>query len=289
MKRIFSLFTAICISLAISGCSKTPTGNFVTATTLPVYEIASALCDGTDITVQRLVSENVSCLHDYTLQVSQMQMIESASAIIVTGAGFENFLDDVISAEKTVIDASQNIHYLSIDTHNAHEHEHATDPHIWLAPENAMVMTDNILNGLIALFPQHANIMQKNYEVWSNQLHELAAFAQAELVDLQSKQIITFHDGFVYLANGYGLEIIHSMEEESGSEASAAELIEIIKLVQDNNISAIFTEKNGSDAAAKIISAETGAKIHQLDMAISGDSYIDAMYENIRTLKEALE
>ena len=289
MKRTFALFTAILICFAAAGCTQIPSGNFVAATTLPVYEITSALCSGTDIGVCRLITDNVSCLHDYTLQVSQMQLLEKATAVVINGAGFEDFLNDAISEEKAIIDASVNIACLTGESHEEHGHNHTHDPHIWLAPENAMTMSNNILNGLLELFPQHTNILNENYTLWIEELEKLSTFAHNTLKDLKSNKLITFHDGFGYLAQAYNLDIVHSMEEESGSEASAAELIEIIDLIKKDNIHAIFTEKNGSDSAAKVIAAETGANIYQLDMAISGNSYIEAMYHNIRTLKEALE
>ena len=78
------------------------------------------------------------------------------------------------------------------------------------------------------------------------------------------------------------------MEEESGSEASAKELIELIGLVQEHSLPAIFTEKNGSVSAAAILSGETGVSVYQLDMAMAGEDYFEAMYRNIDTLKEAL-
>jgi hypothetical protein len=40
--------------------------------------------------------------------------------------------------------------------------------------------------------------------------------------------------------------------------------------------------------AARIIAAETGVSLYALDMAMSGDSYFEAMYHNIDTIKEAL-
>lgn len=289
MKRVFVLLIAILICLVMVGCTKLPTEDFVAATTLPVYEITSALCSGTDIRVCKLINENVSCLHDYTLQASQMQLLEKASAIIINGAGFESFLNDAIPADKTVIDASVGISFLTADVHEDHEHNREHDPHIWLAPENAIAMSDNILKGLLKLFPQNTDIFRQNYAAWILKLQELSCFAQTQLQNLKSNKLITFHDGFGYLADAYDLEIVHSMEEESGSEASAAELIEVIQLIKKHNINVIFTEENGSNSAAKIIAAETGAQIYQLDMAISGDSYIKAMYQNIQVLKEALE
>ena len=79
------------------------------------------------------------------------------------------------------------------------------------------------------------------------------------------------------------------MEEESGSEASAKDLIELIRLLRAHNLPAVFVEKNGSPSAASIIAAETGVKVRQLDMAMAGDSYFDAMYRNIDAIKEAME
>ena len=114
-------------------------------------------------------------------------------------------------------------------------------------------------------------------------------YGQRALAELSCRELITFHDGFAYLADCYDLHIIRAVEEESGSEASAAELIELIEEVEHHGLPAIFTETNGSVSAAGIIARETGAETYALDMAMGGDSYFEAMYHNIDTLKEALE
>ena len=84
-----------------------------------------------------------------------------------------------------------------------------------------------------------------------------------------------------------------AIEEEEGSEASAAEIQEIVSLIRKYDIPAIFTEVNGSDATAQAISRETGCEVYQLDMIMSGDGtgiqpYIDAMQKNMDTIVEAL-
>ena len=79
------------------------------------------------------------------------------------------------------------------------------------------------------------------------------------------------------------------MEEESGSEASAKELIHLIEEVKHHALPAIFTEKSGSVSAAQIIARETGCGLYTLDMAMASGSYFDAMYHNINTVKEALQ
>ena len=292
MKKIITILLILTI-IILTGCGQTE--NFeIVATTLPVYEFTSLLCTGTDLSVGRLVTESISCLHDYTLQVDQMRMIENANVIVISGAGLEAFLDNALEHSHMQIDASINVHIHENannhdhDLHDNHSHEHDVDPHIWLSPENAKIMAVNIASGLTELYPQHKEAFQRNLDTLTKKLDTLQIYGSDQLSKLKQRELITFHDGFAYFAESFDLHILESVEEESGSEASAAEIIHLVALVNDNNLPAVFTERSGSDACAGIISKETGAKIYTLDMAMAGDSYFDALYHNIDTVKEAL-
>ena len=107
-------------------------------------------------------------------------------------------------------------------------------------------------------------------------------------------RLITFHDGFQYFARAFDLELLASIEEEAGSEASAHEIVEITELVREYRIPAIFTEVSGSDATAKAIGRETGCGVYQLDMVMSGEGtgvedYERAIVQNLRTVAEVLK
>lgn len=287
MKRLTLLLITVLLFSAMTGCCNSQTECEIAATTLPVYTFTSALCQGTDIRVGQLVTENVSCLHDYTLQVSQMRMLEFAQVVVISGAGLEDFLEDVLTGSHTVIDASANVQTHGHE-HTDGDHHHDHDPHIWLSPENAQIMVKTICTELTALYPQNRDVFAANQDALLAQLTALQHYADETLAALSCRDLITFHDGFSYFAESFHLNILHSVEEEAGSEASAAELKNMIGLVADNDLPAVFIEKSGSDAAAKIISAETGAKIYTLDMGMSGSNYFETMYHNINTIKEAL-
>ena len=282
MKRIFALLAFIIFLLP--GCSTQEKAD-IAATTLPVYEFTARLCQGTGITVTRLVTENVSCLHDYSLNVQQVRAAEAAQLIVISGAGLEAFMEDLL-AGKEVIDSSVGISAIAASHH--HGHDHAEDSHIWLSPENAKQMASNICAGLTQKYPQHTAAFASNLQALLTDIDALQAYADEQLSTLKCRELITFHDGFSHLAEAFDLEILAAVEEESGSEASAAELKNLIRLVGDHDLPAVFTERNGSVSAADIIAAETGVKIYTLDMAMSGHSWLDAMYQNIDTLKEAL-
>ena len=294
MKKLFAVFL-LCL-LLFSGCGGKAETSDIAATTLPVYEFTSSLCRGTGLTVGRLVTESVSCLHDYSLNVNQVRQAESADLIVLSGAGLEEFMEDILTG-KPSIDASQGIALLEGEEHeDAHDHEvgqedghhHEHDPHIWLSPANARIMAANICAGLTAKYPQWAAVFSDNLDALLVKLDALEQYGQDTLSQLSCRELITFHDGFAYFAQAFGLEILAAVEEESGSEASAKELIQLITLTREHSLPAIFTEQNGSTSAADILSRETGAKEYILDMAMAGDSYFDAMYRNIDTIKEAL-
>ncbi len=285
MKKLLAVVLALCL-LPLSGCTKQETAEIV-ATTKPVYDFTAALCQGTDLTVTLLVTEQLSCLHDYTLQVHQMRAVESAELVILSGAGLEDFLDDALKSVACVVDSSAGItlHCGSHD-HEGHHHEH--DPHIWLSVANARAMTENICRELTERYPQHENAFAINLAALQKRFDQLDDYGKAALSGLKSRELITFHDGFSYFAEYWGLHILHALEEESGSEASAGELKELITLVRDNRIRAIFVEENGSTSAANTVAAETGIGVYALTMGMSDMDYFTAMYHNIDTIKEAL-
>lgn len=290
MKRFLTL---IALALLLCGCGSSEPAR-VAATTLPVWEFTTRLCQGTDISVTRLVTEQVSCLHDYSLNVGQVKAAEAAEVVVISGAGLEEFLHDVIDDSK-VIDASSGIQLIcpeEDDHHHDHDHEghhHESDPHIWLSPQNAKIMAENICQGLSKAYPSHADTFAQNLTNLLSDLDTLQAYGEEQLSSLSCRELVTFHDGFAYLADSFDLTILEAVEEESGREASAKELIHLIEMVESHHLPAIFTEKSGSVSASGIIARETGCGQFSLDMAMAGDSYFDAMYHNIDTIQEALQ
>jgi len=292
MKRMLWILAVL---LLCTGCAQRQPQAQVAATTLPVYEFTQRLCQGTEISVTRLVTENVSCLHDYSLNVRQVKAAEAAELIVISGGGLEDFMADILSDADAVIDSSAGIALLECEEHHDHgqhgheEHHHGeADAHIWLSPDNAKVMAQNICAGLSEKYPEKADVFTGNLTKLLEELDALQQYGLQQLADLSCRELITFHDGFAYFADCFHLNILKAVEEESGSEASARELVELIELVRQHQLPAIFTETNGSVSAADIIAAETGVKAYRLDMVMSGENYFEAMYQNIDAVKEAL-
>jgi ABC-type Zn uptake system ZnuABC Zn-binding protein ZnuA len=273
----------------------------VVATTYPVYLFASAVTDGVDgVSVVRLNTGETSCVHDYTLSVDDMKKLERADVIVLNGAGLEDFMEDALaSSQAQVIDCSQGVELLFTlahedeeEDHAGHDHDHGDyDPHIWMDPDNAVRMVDNLAQGLTQADEAYASAYQANaqtaaalLQAWSETLHTLLDGSSLDIPGL-----ITFHDGFQYFAKAFGLPQLAAIEEEAGSEASAKEIVEITQMVNQYHIPIIFTEVNGSDATARAIARETGCQVAQLSMCMDGpddalSNYWDALAGNLTAI-----
>ena len=298
MRRRNILALLLALTLLLPGCGGARTGGgeearlTILASTYPVYLAARAVTDGVDgVAVERLNTGEVSCLHDYTLTVTDMKKIEQADIIALNGADLEEFMEDALAASSAlVIDCSEGVALLPAMGHEGHDHDTEYDPHIWMDPERAAQMVWNVATVLSELDTMNGDLYTANASAAEARL-------QSEITGVEDPDdlagLITFHDGFQYFAQATGLDLLKAIEEEEGAEASAAEIKEIVGLIGEYDIPAIFTEKNGSDATAQAISRETGCGVAQLDLIMSGEGsgiqpYVDAMDQNIDTILEAL-
>ena len=227
----------------------------------PMYIAAINITDGVDgVEVTNMTKPQTGCLHDYQLMTEDMKTLEHADAFIINGAGMEDFMDKVTSAQKQmkVIDASRGIELI---------HD-----------------------------PAHADAYEKNAASYIEKLTALKTEMHAALDNVPHKDIVTFHEAFPYFAKEFHLNIIAVVEREPGTEPTPSELQETIAQVNALPSKVLFTEPQYSPAAAETIARETGAKIYTLDPVVTGEAtsaaknaYIDTMKRNMETLKEALQ
>ena len=287
MKKQLTFLLAL-VLLLLPGCGTPATRDnaelTIACTTYPVYLLTQAVTEQVpDTAVQLVINQQVSCLHNYTLTMADMKTIEGADLLVINGAGLEDFLSDVLET-RTYLDASQDLDLLWNDE------EGETDPHLWLDPTLAGQMAQNIASGLSAADPEHQAQYEANAADVCSRLTQFQREMCAALADLPIRQLITFHDGFQYFAAAFDLPLLKAIEEEEGSEASAQEINETVRLVEEYSIPIIFTEVNGSDATAQAIARETGCQVGELTMLMDGpddgklSNYLDGLSANITAI-----
>lgn len=272
------------------GCkySKSKDGNFnIVASFYPVYIIAKNVADGAEgVKVINMTPPITGCLHDYSLTSEDMKNLENANIFLINGAGMESFIDKVAkkyTALKTV-ELSRGIPLIKESS--------GVNPHVWVGISNAIVMVENCGKALAEHDPKNADIYMNNAKKYANRLAQLKQKMHAQLDRFKGRKIVTFHEAFPYFAREFGLEIAAVIEREPGSEPSARELADTIKIVRKAKIKALFAEPQYPSSSAKIIASETGAHVFILDPAVTGeddkDAYINCMEKNLIILNKAL-
>ena len=305
----------ILVSLFLTGCNNsaksnnsTESNNKLTIVTsfYPMYiSTLNIVKDIPNVEVLNMTTSQTGCLHDYSLSTKDLKTLSNADILIINGAGMESFLDDVIDeySDLKIIEASKGIDLIEDTEHDDHtedhdheDHDHDVNPHVWVSISKNIEEVSNIAEELSSLDPNHANEYQDNANEYIAKLENLKTEMHSTLDNIAHKDIITFHEDFPYFAEEFGLNIVGVIEIEPDSEPSAKEVENIISIINEKNIKALFTEPQYSSKIADTIAKETGAYIYTLDPIVTGDSnekayndYIIKMQENLNTLKEALK
>ena len=302
-------------SMLLTGCNNSAESNnsiesnnklTIVTSFYPMYiSTLNIVKDIPDVEVINMTAPQPGCLHDYSLSTKDLKTLSSADIFVINGAGMESFLDDVIDeySDLKIIEASKGIDLIEDTEHDDHsedhdheDHDHDVNPHVWVSISKNIEEVSNIAEELSSLDPNHANEYQDNANEYIAKLENLKTEMHSTLDNIAHKDIITFHEAFPYFAEEFGLNIVGVIEIEPDSEPSAKEVENIISIINEKNIKALFTEPQYSSKIADTIAKETGASIYTLDPIVTGDSnekayndYIIKMQENLNTLKEALK
>ena len=286
MMKFRTVFFSIFLSLAVvlTGCSSPGQGEkqglSVITSFYPIYVFTLNVTDGVEgVTVSNLTEPQTGCLHDYALLAKDVKNIEKSDVFIINGGGMEGFLNDVSSlADTQILDTSKGIEIVD------------GNPHIWLSLENAAVQVHNIADGLSEKDAANAAKYQANAKAYIDRLMALNETYKTELAGAKGEKIVTFHEAFTYFAQAYGFEVAAVMAYEPDSTPTAKEMIDVINIVKNEKIKALFAEPQYSDKIAQSISQETGVPIYTLDPATTGEmkkeAFIEIMTKNLETLKQ---
>lgn len=239
--------------------------------------------------VVNMTKPQTGCLHDYQLTPEDIKTLESAQVFVVNGAGMEVFLSKVVSQlpDLRIVEASKGIELIK------GAGEEGDNPHVWVSITLNIQQVRNISEALCAIDPGNAEKYRSNAGEYIKKLEAEKAKMHEVLDKVENRNIITFHEAFPYFAQEFNLNIAAVIEREPGSEPSAGELADTIKIVKEAKVKALFAEPQYPTKAADTIARETGARVYTLDPGVTGpydpDAYLSIMDENLKVLGEALK
>ena len=317
--KLFSLVAACALAaVTMAGCSQNGNASGqqnaqsneklqVVASFYPMYDFAQKI-GGDRVEAANLVPAGTEP-HDWEPSTDDMKTISSADVLVANGAGMEHWLDDVASSadskDLTVVTASDGINLLeaaeededeAADEHGNASEGSSTDPHVWLAPENAKQEMSNIRDAFVKADPDGADEYNANFDKYAAELDQLDSDYKNQLANTKSKDLVVSHQAFGYLCQAYGLNQVPIEGLEADSEPDAKTMANIIDFVKKNNVKVIFGEELVSQKTAQAIADATGAQCEVLnpiegltdEQLSQGEDYFSVMRSNLDELVKAL-
>jgi zinc/manganese transport system substrate-binding protein len=183
------------------------------------------------------------------------------------------------------------------EEHASEHHHDGVDPHAWHSIINVKTYIKNIASGLSQVDPENAEDYQRNAQRYLQKLDKLETESHAKLdtIPLSQRKIITPHDAFGYFARNFKIEFIAPQGISTKSEASASDMVAIIKQIRKDKISAVFMENIADNRIIEQISQETDAKIGGAlfsgslsDKQGPASTYLKMFEYNVNTIVSAL-
>lgn len=320
IKRIL-IFVMVCIAiLSFSGCSelaKSDDGKVhIVASNFPCYDVARRI-GGERADIYMLIPPG-SESHSFEPSTSDIIRISSCDLFICVGGESDRWLDKILDSVQennsfnvlklmdcTRLLEEEHMPGMKYDEsdhhHDHHDHDDESEPeydeHVWTSLRNTSEISEYIKDKLSAIDPEGASYYESNCDLYRAELNALDA-EFVKLFEASENTVMVFGDRFPlrYFVEDYGIEYYAAFPGcAAQTEPDIATIAFLVDKIREEDIRSVFYIDMSNTAMVKSISEETGAFVkcfyscHNVTQTQfdNGDTYLDLMRENLKTLKEA--
>ena len=243
----------------------------VLASVKPLHSLVAGVMEG--VKKPDLIVKGAASPHTYSLKPSQAKQLEEADLIFWIGHELESFLEkplEAIAKKATVVELidSNGLKKLEMreggafDEHGHKEHEehsedkhdkHADeshdehhqgefDIHVWLDPENAKVLVNEIKEALIEIDPGNIRKYEANAKNLMTKLNQLVAQVTAKLATSKGKGFVVFHDAYQYFEERFGMKAVGSITVSPEVVPGASRIRDLKEKINELNALCVFSE-----------------------------------------------
>ena len=293
----------LALAAAVSAAAPAAAAVRVVATTVDLTALAAAV--GGDLVEVETVVPPGSDPEAFEPRPGDLDKVRHADVLIRVGLGYDYWLDRLTGqiADKRLmrggegyVDASAGIPLLEIrgqSVVNEGGHAHGVaNPHYWLDPENAAIVTAGIAEALARRAPAQAPRILANRERFLAGLNAELQRWSTRLAGFAGVKLIAYHNSWPYFARRFRLDIVDFVEPKPGVAPSPAHLARLIAEGRRGNVRAILHEPYEPDDSSRLLAQKLGVPFVLLATSVGSvagvKDYLDLFEYNTATLAKAL-
>lgn len=269
--RAFFFFAVFILCIAGTGWGDQDKKLSVFATIEPQAYLLKRI-GGERLEVNVLVAAGQN-LHTFEPTPRQMAKLARTQIYFTLGLPLEKHLLDRLAGSKSTfekIDAAEGITKRSIEgDDHSHPHGHAhhdqtrDDPHIWLDPQRARKIAQNMADALIRRDPDHEQDYRRNLQSLVEELEDTHRQIKEKLAPFSGSAILVYHGAFGYFTDAYGLRQI--AVEIGGKRPSARELSRLIDSARQHQVRVVFVQPQFSRSSARTLAEAINGRVATID------------------------
>lgn len=270
-----TLAFAVVAGLLVAGCSgpaadpRDDDPRPLVLTTFTVLADMTSQVAGDRVRVESITRPGAE-IHDYEPSPDDLVRGAGADLLIENGLGLERWFERFVDrAEVPSAVVSDGVEPLPIA---AGEYRDRPNPHAWMSPAAGVRYVENIRDALTRLDPAGAATYAANADRYAGELRSVAAELTADLAGIPPAQrvLVTCEGAFSYLARDTGLREAYLWPVNSDGEGTPRQIADVVGLVRDGGVPAVFCESTVNDSAQRQVAEETGA-------TLAGSLHVDSL------------
>ena len=298
---IFSFILAGAAIAPFSGAASAEASLKAVATVGMVADAVRAV-GGEKVQVEALMGSGVDP-HSYRQTRTDVVKLGKADAIFANGLFLEAQMETLLlqlKERKPVFFIGEAISAKTLE--GSTQYAGRYDPHVWMSPDIWQQAVAATADALALVDPDNEAYYRKNALAYQAQVQKLSDYGAKVLktVPKDRRVLVTAHDAFTYLGRDYELEVVGVQGISTNSEAGLQRIEELVDLLVDRKITAVFVESSVSErnvraliegAAAKGHKVEVGAELFSDAMGLSDTyegTYIGMIDHNMTSIVRAL-
>jgi zinc/manganese transport system substrate-binding protein len=260
---------------------------------------------GGDLVEVDSLTRGIQNFHEAEVRPSMMLKLRKADLLVENGLELDAWVDvavqgannpKIIRGAAGRIEVARGIPILEVPTtrvdRSMGDVHPLGNPHFSLDPGLAPAITQNILEGLAGIAPEHRGTFERNRQAFLARVDEAMARWTKTLEPVKGARVVAYHPSFIYLVTRFGLVQIGIVEDRPGIPPSPQHLVRLIQAMKSEGVKVILVEPWNDVKLATRVAEEAGARALVMASAVGAvrgaDNYIAAIDYNVKTLAEAL-
>ena len=179
---------------------------------------------------------------------------------------------------------------MSVGPSDGHAHG-SGNPHYWLDPKNAEIITGTILEALARIDPAGAASYEANRLAFLARLQAKLAEWEAKLAPLKAMPIVAYHNSWPYFARRFRLDFVGFIEIKPGVPPSPLHVVGIIQIMRVRGVRIVVREPHEPERDVAFVANKAGASIVTLAASVGAlphtEDYISLFDANVEALTSA--